>query len=431
MLRIFKNFASLSLVCCLLLSVSISAAADNAKVTPALDIIANNLNLIKTGLVNNDITFTAEDFDKALGVNKVNNITVASLPSVTEGKLMLGSLEVMRNQTISRGNLNMLRFVPSENDISEANFTFTNGSADQKYTVKCTLYVLSELNFAPTISTVNESVLNVSTQKNITVFGTIKAADPENDRLTYEIISQPSKGILVILDKNYGEYKYTPTANFTGKDSFEYSVYDKYGNYSDSAKVNITVEKAASDVIYTDMINHWAHNAAIKMTAANVMTGEKAGDTMVFNPNGEVSRCEFLVMAMSSLGIKSAGARDSGFIDDGNIPVQYKGYVAAAVQAGYISGVDTEYGRCFYPNNSITRAEAAVILNNMLDTGQPVIKPVFADETNVPAWAEDALYALNEIGVFKGTGEGFISPYSVITRAQTAQILCCLMEMRG
>jgi S-layer homology domain. len=423
----FKKIAFLSLALFMILSMSVSAN----KVTPALDVIANNLNLIKTGLVNNDITFTADDFDRALGVSKVSNITILSLPSVTEGRLMLGSLEVMRNQTISRSNLNMLRFIPTGNNISEANFTFSNGGNDQKYTVKCTLYVLSELNFAPTISTVNESVLNLSTQKNITVFGTMKAMDPENDRLTYEIVSQPSKGILVMLDKNYGEYKYTPTADFTGKDNFEYVVCDKYGNYSDSVKVNIVVEKAASDIIYTDMVNHWAHNAAIKMTAANVMTGEKVGDSMVFNPNGTVSRCEFLAMAMSSLGIKAVNTTDTGFVDDGNIPSQYKGYVAAAVQSGYISGVDTEYGRCFYPNNDITRAEAAVILNNMLGAKQPVIKPVFADETNVPVWAEDALYALNEIGVFKGTGEGFISPYSVITRAQTAQILCCLMEMRG
>ena len=423
----YKRIMFLSLALFMILSMSVSAAS---QVTPALDIIANNLNLIKTGLVNNDITFAAEDFDKALGVNKVSNITVVSLPSVTEGKLMLGSLEVMRNQTISRSNLNMLRFVPTGNSTSEANFTFMSGT-DQKYNVRCTLYVLSELNFAPTISTLNPSIINVSTQKNITVFGTMKAIDPENDRLTYEITSQPSKGILVTLDKNYGEYRYTPTADFTGKDSFEYIVCDKYGNYSDPVKVNIIVEKSASDVIYMDMINHWAHNAAIKMAAANVMIGEQVGGAMVFNPNGEVSRCEFLVMAMSSLGIKANGASNTGFIDDGNIPSQYKGYVADAVQSGYISGVDTEYGRCFYPNNSITRAEAAVMLNNMLDTRQPVIKPVFADETNIPAWAEDALYALNEIGVFKGTGEGFISPYSVITRAQTAQILCCLMEMRG
>ena len=415
----------LSLAICILLTISISAT--DGKITPALDVIANNLNLIKTGLINNDITFTAADFDKAIGVSKVSSITVLSLPSITEGKLMLGSLEVMRNQTISRGNLDMLRFVPTGSNIGEANFTFTNND----YKVKCTLYVLSELNFAPTISTVNESIVNVSTQKNITVFGTMRAIDPENDQLTYEVISQPSKGLLVMLDKNYGEYRYTPTANFTGKDSFEYVVHDKYGNYSDPMKVNINVEKAAADIIYTDMINHWAHNAAIKMTAANIMTGEKVGDAMMFNPNGTVSRCEFLVMAMNSLGIAPSNANTTGFVDDGNIPIQYKGYAAAALQAGYISGVDTEYGRCFYPNNKITRAEAAVMLNNLLDIKQPVIKPVFADETNVPAWAEDAIYALNEIGVLRGTGEGYISPYSVITRAQTAQILCSLMEIRG
>lgn len=429
--KMLKRIKFLLLVVCLLFSASLASIAADSKISPALDVIANNLNLIKTGLVNNDIIFTAEDFERALGVNKVSNITILSLPSITEGKLMLGSLEVMRNQTISRSNLNMLRFVPTGNDISESNFKFTNGGNDQTYTVTCTLYVLSELNFAPTISMVNDNILNLKTQKNITIYGTMKAIDPENDQLTYEIITQPSKGLLVMLDKHYGDYKYTPTANFTGKDKFEYVVYDKYGNYSDVINVSIVVEKPASNIIYTDMIDHWAHNAAIKMAAANVMVGEQVGDTMVFNPNKMVSRCEFLVMAMSSLGLGgNVNTTDTGFVDDGNIPAQYKGYVAAAVQAGYVSGVDTEYGRCFFPNNDITRAEAAVMLNNMLDMKQPVIKPAFADETNVPAWAENAIYALNEIGVLKGTGEGYISSYSVITRAQTAQILYTLMDLQ-
>jgi hypothetical protein len=420
----------MSIIFLLLVLIIPSAAASDAVISPAFDIIASDLNLIKTGLVNNDITFTAADFEKVLGVDKIDNITIVSLPLVTEGRLMLGSLEVMKNQTISRKNLDLLRFVPLSGTGAETSFQFKNNGSTPSYNMTCTLYVIPELNFAPTINIVKDNLLKLSTQKNITVFGSMTAVDPENDALTYEIVTQPSKGIIVVTDKNYGNYKYTPSSNFTGKDQFEYVVHDKYGNYSDPVKVTINVEKPASNVVYTDMVGHWAYNAAIKMNAAGIMAGQQVGSSMIFDPNGMVSRTEFLVMAMNSLGYNyNVSTVDTGFYDDSDIPAQYKGYVAAAYQLGYISGVDTENGKCFYPNDSITRAQAAVMLNNMLDSKQPVLKPAFADETTVPAWAENAIYALSEIGVLKGTGEGFISPSSIITRAQTAQMLYTVMEI--
>lgn len=83
----------------------------------------------------------------------------------------------------------------------------------------------------------------------------------------------------------------------------------------------------------------------------------------------------------------------------------------------------------FSPNETITRAEAAVMLGNMLDPAVPTVKPIFADAARVPEWAYDALSALNAIGVFRGTGSGMIAADSKITRAQAAQILCAVAEL--
>ena len=101
--------------------------------------------------------------------------------------------------------------------------------------------------------------------------------------------------------------------------------------------------------------------------------------------------------------------------------------MAAAVNKGYVSGIDIDGLRCFCPSNAITRAEAAVMLNGMLGTESPAVRAVFADDSGVPDWADDALQAMNSLGIMSGMGEGYIAPYSTLTRAQTAQMLMGVM----
>jgi len=406
-----------------------SYAASPYAVSPALaHISARTLSLAKSCLYGGEIGFTAEDFDDALGVDRVDSVTVVSLPLVTEGRLMLGSLDVMCGQTISRGSLSQLRFVPntlSSSDVRETSFVFS--AAD--YEVECMLYVLDELNFSPTAVPVDESALCLSTQRGIPVWGTLRAHDPEGDALRFEIVDYPKKGVLT-MRTGYGDYIYSPTAGYTGRDSFTYAAYDKYGNRSEDIKISLDIEKPACDVIYSDMDGHWAQNAAIKITAAGIMKGDSSSGELCFEPDGGVSRLEFLVMAMQAAEIKPLKVSDTGFYDDDEIPDSCKGYVAAAVSAGIVSGIDMDGMRCFCGQSAITRAEAAVMLGNMLDAKVPVVRTVFADADGVPDWAEDALYAMNSLGIMSGLGEGYIAPYSELTRAQTAQILVEIMDLQ-
>jgi len=411
--------------------------SDKAQVSPALNILANKLELIKTTVSGSDIEFEPEDFEEALGVKKLDAITIVSLPSSEYGKLMLGSTTVMKNQTIARKNLSLLRFVPSDVAVALADssyaastdFVFRAAGDAEPYDVLCTLYVLSELNLAPTISAAVNGKQKLTALRNVDLYGRLMANDPEGDMLRYVITKYPSKGMLELTNDSYGSYCYTPKPNWTGSDTFTYAVYDQYGNRSDEVKVTIKVEKPDTSIVYDDMGGHWAHYAALRMAEKGVMIGETVGGKMLFNPDRAVSRVEFLAMAMKAIGRKPlSGVVDTGFADDANIQPQYKGYVAAAAELGYINGVETESGKYFMPNYQITRAEAAVILSSMIGTKQPVIKTVFADESSIPAWASDAIGALAELGIMAGTGDGTISAMSGLTRAQTACMLNALME---
>ena len=383
--------------------------------------------MIKSGLIYGNISFVSADFDRALGLNKVKSITVTSLPEIYEGTLMIGSVNVAPGQIISRANLNLLKFVPAQGGEYDSSFTFNGGGA---YDTECVLRIINAANFAPTVSL--GSAVNVWTQRDISSFGVLTATDPEDDILTFEITNSPKKGMISIIDKNHGDFKYTPYANCTGSDRFTYVARDEYGNYSEEAIVTIKIVRPEADIVFSDMDrdNHWAYNAALVMTARGIMTSSQFNGEYTFNPTVPVTRSEFLVMVMTALGADSIPtvARTS-FTDDADIADSDKGYVASALRLGIIRGDITQTGTFFHPNSSITRAEAAVILNNIIGAAVPTSTPIFTDIPDIPAWAQNSLYALSDLGILKGTGSNTISPHSTITRAQTAQILFKMLDI--
>jgi hypothetical protein len=103
-----------------------------------------------------------------------------------------------------------------------------------------------------------------------------------------------------------------------------------------------------------------------------------------------------------------------------------KGYVNAAYELGYVSGSLSNGVLSFLPDESITRAQAAVILAEMLGVSDAAVTPTFADQSEIPVWARDAICSLNAAGIM-GTESGYITPTAHLTRAQTAQMLAAAM----
>lgn len=423
MKKIFRGLAVLLAVMAAILPLSAAAP-----LSPGLHLLAAEYEMVKSGLIAEEICFSADDFSRAVNLAQTGSVTLTRLPPETEGLLKLGGVRVKEGQTISQRQLDLLRFSPASAAVTESSFEFVCG--ERGYAISCSLYLLPTLNFSPTVALADPNVLTVSTHRAVSCFGSLPAHDPEGDALTYEIVTPPKKGTVTLLDETRGDYRYTPTAGKSGKDSFRYVVRDCYGNYSTAAEVTVTITRPSTSVVYADMTEHWACNAALTMTEQGIMQGRQVGKLYYFDPDGTVSRGDFLVMAMNVLGITEVPASaDTGFADDDEIPTAMKGYVAAARELGYIHGRSSIGGVVFAANETITRAEAAVMLGNMLDPALPTVKPVFADAAGVPEWAYDALSALNAMGVFKGTGSGMIAAGQLITRAQAAQILCAVAEL--
>ena len=386
-----------------------------------VNIIRGKFELKKSALSNSDVAFSPEEFEQILGVRKIKGITVTRLPDFREGVLTLGGNEILAGQTIARENIRYIRLVPHPDRLGNIRFYFKDAESPDEYSILCTVNILEALNFAPTAHPVN-----ISTQRNIPVFKAMKGSDPESDALNYSIVETPKKGLLEM--RGDGVFVYKPGVNFTGKDKFVYRVQDEHGNWSNSAAVEIRVTKAASDIRFTDMDNHWAANSAVKGVAAGFIDAD-----LKFEPHRLMTRAEFVQMALRAAKLDKNLPEDArtGFADDGDIPAVYRAYIKQARDSGIVNGIPRGTGVYFDPNGIITRAEAAVILNNILKI--PVLsmatsKPAFSDAVMIPVWAERDIAALNTHGILNGDHKGNFNPYGLLNRAQSAEMLCNMLE---
>lgn len=392
-----------------------------AIVSPALNVLAKNNRMIKSGLVYSDIYFSEQDFMKCLGVTSIDSITVESLPAAADGTLKLGTLNVAEGQTVSSKYLSVLRFVPANENIAGTELVFSVAGTE----IPCMLKFLDEVNYAPTFADDSDEL---NTYRNVSCYGNLSSIDPDGDITDLQIVSYPEHGTLTITNPTRGSYKYTPSMNFIGKDEFVVVARDGYGNYSPAQKVNVNVEKAV--VTFADTAGHWCENAAITLYEAGAADAVNYQSGMVFCPEDNVTREEFITMAMKALGIDTLTDSNTSFADNSSIDVKYRPYVATAQRLGYISGKDVDGLMCFVPKGNITKSEAAVVINNILGMEEGSYVATFADDGAIPTWAKSAVYALTSAGVFNGDGEGKIEPSAILSRAQSVQMLYNILEKK-
>ena len=427
-----KRVLALAIVCFILTLTCIPAvgavnalAAEDPILSYGVGVLAASTDVAFSAPVGNDVLFSADDFARGLNLSRVDYVTVCSLPDVTCGSLMLGSTKIVAGQSISASNLAHMSYTAASDDMTKGSFTFTvNGG---NVPMLCNLYLLEKTNYTPTVKVASDLSLNVSTYRGLSAYGTLSAHDPDGDELIFEIVSYPTSGSIKLLNRNLGSYVYTPGGSYSGSDRFTYVARDKYGNYSASATVQLRVALSGTSVTYADMQDSKSYPAALAMTESGVMSGVQVGNQYFFYPDKTVSRAEFLLMAMNASGINEVPpCANTAFADDADIPSAMKGYVATAYSLGYIKGTSVKGELCFLPNESITRVEAAVIVDAILDPTDALVIPTFADSSEIPTWARDAIHSLHAAGIMIPF-EGEISATDPLTRAQAAELLAAVM----
>lgn len=258
------------------------------------------------------------------------------------------------------------------------------------------------------------------TYRNVSVGGQLAAVDPDGDPVTYHLTTEPVKGTVEIQEN--GEFVYTPNEGKRGRDYFGYKAVDCDGNESQEATVIISIKKQKTAVTYSDMTGHAEEYAAVLLAEEGICTGQRIGETYLFSPDQEISRSEFLALCMELTGEPVlGGVMTTGFGDDAEIPAWSKSYVSTALMNGDIQGYSNGEAVVFDAQRAITRAEAAVMLDRLLQT-----TPVSVQENAaVPTWASQSVANLTSCDIYPSGSDSA----AALTRADAAQMLASAMDV--
>jgi len=124
---------------------------------------------------------------------------------------------------------NLLTLEAVENKSGQANISI-QGSANGKNATDSFVVTVTPVNDPPTAS--NDQLVTVQDQA---LSANLTGQDIDNDTLTFQISSQPTKGTLTLENSQTGAFNYVPNANTTGMDSFEFIVSDGQLNSSPAA----------------------------------------------------------------------------------------------------------------------------------------------------------------------------------------------------
>lgn len=167
------------------------------------------------------------------------------------------------------------------------------------------------------------------------------------------------------------------------------------------------------------LIPSWAEAAIAALAEKKIIGGRSDGS---FNPSGNVNRTEFLAMVVRSFNF-SIGENQNHFTDVLS-DAWYKNYVEIGTYNNLINGVGN--GLFAPNKNISRQDLCVIIFNALkkLNVELPQgSNHAFPDDASIAGYAKEAVYALKELGIVKGGTSGKMDPTASATRAEAAVII--------
>jgi hypothetical protein len=207
---------------------------------------------------------------------------------------------------------------------------------------------------------------------------------------------------------------------------------------------SMAIVSSAQAANFADVKGHWAEDVINKLADEGVVHGFTDDE---FNPDGTVTRAEFLKMALAAGEIDETEYRDGecldvvssdwfapyvqSALDKGLIPENMiKDYSVEIVE--YENGTKAVYGGSFDASKPIKREEMAYIAQSVYQYGLgaddldklevPSDLP-FEDVSTISIWAIDGIRHAYANDLVSGMDDGTFCPQATATRAQAAVII--------
>lgn len=165
----------------------------------------------------------------------------------------------------------------------------------------------------------------------------------------------------------------------------------------------------------SDIAGHWAESVITQWQSKGLIQGYEDG---TFKPGNTITRAEFVTLMNNAKGFWSEGSINFSDVKNGS---WFYSAVARAVAAGYVKGYSDG---SFKPNNTITRAEAAVMIANTAKLSANEAGAYrFTDIGSIPAWARGSVGAVVAAGYMTGYPDGSFYANASISRAEAVSSL--------
>ena len=289
-----------------------AAEGRSPSLSPAIDILQNQTELLKGNIAGSKIDFSKKDFESIFGKKGFQSITLVSLPKSNVGLLKVNGKDVVAGQAIPKDELNSLCFLPVGNEAGLAEFEFCSSGEANSFT--CKLIFGSE-----EVYQAESTDMSLNTYRNIPVFGTI--FPEKTEQIKIEVVETVENGILSLDQKN-GTFCYSPATDFTGHDQFIYRIKDAFGNYSENLRATIRTEHAKNNLYFYDCAKNPSHNAAIWVCEQGIMEYELDENSLpVFSPEQTVNTKEFYSYAAHCFSLVGEKKRiDNSVFHDLEVP---------------------------------------------------------------------------------------------------------------
>ncbi len=170
------------------------------------------------------------------------------------------------------------------------------------------------------------------------------------------------------------------------------------------------------DIQGRDIQGHWAEKQIQSWLDQGWVSGYPDG---TFRPDQEITRAEFATLVNRRFQFQSMAALYFSDV----VGEWFADEIAKAVEANYLTGYPDGTIR---PNNPISRQEAAVVINRLLDlsTSNRIDAGIhFSDAADFPSWAIQSIAAVAEARIMEGYPDGTFRPGKSITRAEAVATL--------
>ena len=237
--------------------------------------------------------------------------------------------------------------------------------------------------------------------------------------IAYKASGKENKGNLfgVYVDKN-GKPQLLTNSSYdnTGRLIFSRNSLSTYG-----------VGYKAPAPTFTDTAKHWAKDNINFVVSRDLIRGTS---TTTFAPNTAITRADFLMALGRLFGADVSSYKTGSFTDVKNTDPAMP-YIEWAVKNKIVQGIGN--GK-FGPNQPISRQDIAVMMQNYAKaTGYklPVSRQsiIFADEAKIPAYAKDAVKAIQQAGIMQGKSSNTFDPKGNATRGEASTILRRFVEL--